>query len=104
MDWDSAMKKFCVLGQKITVKIKNIEDQNIMAQFEHELGLITIRPDDPQKFKSMCHELGHAYWHRTGLYQANRNLETEEIFCETFSNFIADNIVNLYQAFNKLKK
>lgn len=98
------MKKLNVLGQKVTVKIKKIENPNHAAEFNHDTKTITIRPDDLTKFSSMCHELGHAYWHRSGLFQANRNDETEEIFCETFSNLMTDNIVILYQMYNKMKK
>lgn len=98
------MKKLNVLGQKITVKIKKIEDPNTDAEFNYDTKTITIRPNDSAKFKSMCHELGHAYWHRAGLYQANRNAETEEIFCETLSSLLDENIVTLYQMYNKLKK
>ncbi len=98
------MKKLNVLGQKVTVKVKKLENENVAAEFNHDTSTITIRPDDTEKFKSLCHELGHAYWHRAGLFQANRNAETEEIFCETFSNLMQDNIVSLYQAYLKLKK
>lgn len=97
------MKKLNVLGSKVTVKIKKIESPNIAAEFNHDTNTITIQPDDALKFKSLLHELGHAYWHRAGLFQANRNAETEEIFCETFSHLISDNIVSLYQMFRKLK-
>ncbi len=97
------MKKLNVLGSKVTVKIKKLDSPNIAAEFNHDTNTITIQPDDMQKYRSMLHELGHAYWHRAGLFQANRNDETEEIFCETFSNLISDNIVVLYQMFRKLK-
>ena len=98
------MKKLDVLGSKVTVKIKKLEDRRVVAEFNHDTNTITIQPDDAQKYKSMLHELGHAYWHRSGLYQANRNTETEEIFCETFSHLIYDNIITLYQMFKKLEK
>lgn len=96
------MKKLDVLGQKITVKIKKL-DPRYAAEFDHDLKTITIQPDDAEKFKSLLHELGHAYWHRSGLFQANRNSETEEIFCETFSNMLSENIVTLYQMFKKTR-
>ena len=98
------MKKLDVLGSKITVKIKKLENPNHAAEFDHDLKTITIRPDDSEKFKSLLHELGHAYWHRSGLFQANRNAETEEIFCETFSILISENMVTLWQIFKKLEK
>ncbi|OPZ23977.1 MAG: hypothetical protein BWZ03_00332 [bacterium ADurb.BinA186] len=98
------MKKLNVLGSKVTVKIKKLDDPKYSAEFDHDTNTITVQPDDLTKFKSMLHELGHAYWHRSGLFQANRNEETEEIFCETFSNLISDNIIVLYQMHLKLKK
>lgn len=91
------------MGSKVTVKIKKLENPNHTAEFDHDLKVITLNPDDTEKFKSLLHELGHAYWHRSGLFQANRNPETEEIFCETFSHLISDNIVTLFQMFRKLK-
>jgi len=97
------LKKLNVLGSKVTVKIKALENPQFAAEFNHDTNTITIQPDDAQKYKSMLHELGHAYWHRSGLFQANRNAETEEIFCETFSHLISENIVTLYQVFRKLK-
>lgn len=98
------MKKLDVLGSKITVKIKKLDDQAVAAEFNHDTNTITIQPDDANKFKSMIHEMGHAYWHRAGLFQANRNTETEEIFCETLSHLLDENIVTLYQMYNKMKK
>lgn len=98
------MKKLNVLGSKVTVKVKKMADPRFAAEFDHETNTITIQPDDLLKFKSLLHELGHAYWHRAGLFQANRNAETEEIFCETFSNLISENIIVLYQMHLKLKK
>lgn len=97
------MKKLNVLGSKVTVKIKKLENPTDEAEFDFDTNTITIQPDDMMKFKSLLHELGHAYWHRAGLFQANRNDETEEIFCETFSNLISDNMIVLWQMFRKLK-
>lgn len=97
------MKKLNVLGSKVTVKIRKPENPHAIAEFDHDLKTISISPEDTEKFKSLLHELGHAYWHRSGLFQANRNAETEEIFCETFSNLISENIVTLFQMFRKLK-
>jgi Zn-dependent peptidase ImmA (M78 family) len=97
------MKKLNVLGSKVTVKIKKLENPAFAAEFNHDTNTITIQPDDALQFKSMLHELGHAYWHRAGLFQANRNAETEEIFCETFSNLISDNMIVLWQMFRKMK-
>jgi zona occludens toxin (predicted ATPase) len=98
------MKKLDVLGSKVTIKIKKLENETIAAEFNHDTNTITIQADDTNKYKSLLHELGHAYWHRAGLFQANRNDETEEIFCETFSHLISENIVTLYQMYNKLNK
>ena len=98
------MKKLNVLGSKVTVKIKKLDDPKVAAEFNHDTNTITIQPDDTNKFKSLIHEVGHAYWHRAGLFQANRNGETEEIFCETLSHLIDDNIVVLYQMYSKMKK
>ena len=97
------MKKLNVLGSKVTVKIKALENPAYAAEFNHDTNTITIQPDDSMKFKSLLHELGHSYWHRSGLFQANRNAETEEIFCETFSNLISDNMVVLWEMFRKMK-
>lgn len=98
-----SMKKLDVLGSKVAVKIKKLENPQFAAEFNHETNTITIQPDDALKFKSMLHELGHAYWHRAGLFQANRNPETEEIFCETFSHLISENMVTLWQMFRSMK-
>ena len=98
------MKKLNVLGSKVTVKIKKLANECDDAEFDYETNTITIQPHDTLKFKSLLHELGHAYWSRAGLFQAIRNSNTEEIFCETFSHLIEENIVTLYQMFKKLEK
>jgi Zn-dependent peptidase ImmA (M78 family) len=98
------MKKLNVLGSKVSVKIKKIVDEKNAAEYDHDTKTITVDPSESDLFHSLCHELGHAYWHRSGLFQANRKDETEEIFCETFANLISDNIVVLYQMHNKLKR
>lgn len=98
------MKKLDVLGSKVTVKIKKIEDENTVAEFCDKTNTITIQPTDENKYKSLLHELGHAYWLRSGIFQATRNEEIEEVFCETFSHLIYDNIIVLYQMFKKLEK
>lgn len=99
------MKKINVLGAKITVKIKEIDKELALAGFyDHESKTIVIDPTESNLFSTLIHELCHAYWHRSGLYQATRNQQMEEIFCESMANFLTDNIVALYQAYNRLKK
>lgn len=99
------MKKFDVLGSKVAVKIKKIDPElGLAGYYDHDLKIIVLNPDDGNLFSTLCHELCHAYWHRSGIHQATRNAQMEEIFCESMANFLVDNIVILYQAHNKLKK
>lgn len=97
------MKKLNVLGQKVTVKLKKPADEKNAAEFDHETKVICLDPNEKGLFHSLAHELAHAYWHRSGFYQATPS-EVEEIFCESFANLLDDNIVTLYQMYNKLKK
>lgn len=99
------MKKLNVLGIKATVKIKKPDDEKNTAELCRKTNTIVIDPDSDEKFHDMSHELGHLFWDRAGLLQAfENNTKAEEIFAESFANLLNDNIVTLYQTYNKLKK
>ena len=96
------MKKLDVLGLKTTIKIKKSDDENAIAEWDHELNLITIDPEDTEKFHSLCHELAHVVWHRSGMHQAINNEQLEEMHSENWANVLNENFIKLYQMYTKL--
>lgn len=99
------MKKLNVLGVKATVKIKKPDNDTNTAELCRQTNTIVIDPLSDDKFHDMSHELGHLFWDRAGLLQAfENNTKVEEIFAESFANFLKDNIILLYQMHLKLKK
>lgn len=99
------MKKLNVMGQKVSVKIKKIDDSSdSVAQYDPETNSIIIDPRYSNKGYSYIHELIHAAWDRAGLCQTDVSSNIQEIICETLATVIGENIVTISQTFNKLNK
>jgi hypothetical protein len=98
------VKKLNVLGLKVSVKMKNPESFDAEAEWYPMRNEIFVKPDAEEKFNLVLHELFHAIWTRSGVYQTKIDVQVEEILSEAFANVVSENMVTLWQMYNKLKK
>ena len=99
------MKKLSILGAKVAVKVKKIDDSlGMVAYYNPENNEIVIDPRYSKLEFSYFHEVFHSAWDRAGLNQTDVSKNIQEIVCEVFSTVMAENLTTMVQTVNKLKK
>jgi hypothetical protein len=98
------MKKLNILGAKVSIKMIAPKNKDNVAEYDPVTKCIFLDPNSETVFRDYAHEIFHAIWDRAGMAQTSISGDIEEILCENFSNFLEQNIVTLYQTFNKLNK
>ena len=97
------MKKLNVLGFKVTVKIQKIPDElNQDGQAFEDQIIIDPRAEDP--FQVYIHEALHQLNDRIGIYRTTVDKDLEHIWIDMAASFFKDNIVTIWQAYQKLNK
>jgi hypothetical protein len=99
------MKKLNVLGSKVSVKIKKIDDSlGYAALYDPSKKEIILDPRSSGLAHSFLHEFFHFAWDRYGLNQTDIPLNLQELICENFASALNENLIQIIQIIQKLNK
>ena len=93
------MKKlpvFSIMGMRVPVKlIKGLANsKGVVGYYDPSNRIIAIDHEHyntKEAMHTLMHELAHAWWIRSGLYQTKLSYDTIEIICETIATVMVEN-------------
>ena len=92
-----------VFGKKIHVVVKDLTDYQLDGYFDPNDYSIAIDPKADDPLQSLCHELFHSVWFRTGIIQTKIPMEVQEIIIENIATALVENIDDILK-WNKAHK
>lgn len=99
--------KLKIFGLEVPVTIEQIENPHLAAYYDLENHRIVISAEDKHKLASLCHEMIHSMFQRTGLNQTKMPIDVQEIICENISVMIVENwddLVKFKKQFDKKRR
>lgn len=84
-----------ILGDKISVKYKDLNAENICGKYSYDKKTIEInnKLDKSIQDITLIHELIHATIHRAGVNNAQLSADLEEIICDQVAKVITENFI-----------